>query len=163
MHRVRTEITNLKAQAQVSAKTIADLSAQNEELAKSKADFEERYEAAKVHRECAEQNQEKLRQQLVSKDRDMASKDAEILELQCRLRESQEKVDSLEIDLEAEKQKAESVVEARKVSQAALDVAYDNYAEVQAVVEHLVNDSEWLQQYGIAYVANAVLNSVELD
>ncbi|KAJ0789447.1 hypothetical protein HanPI659440_Chr05g0203661 [Helianthus annuus] len=123
MHRVRTEITNLKAQAQVSAKTIADLSAQNEELAKSKADFKERYEAAKVHRECAEKNQEELRQQLVSKDRDMAGKDAEILELQCRLRELQEKVDSLEIDLEAEKQKAESVVEARKVSQAALDVA----------------------------------------
>ncbi|MFS7904542.1 hypothetical protein Hanom_Chr01g00037331 [Helianthus anomalus] len=73
-----------------------------------------------------------------------------------------EKVVSLEIDLEVEKQKAESAVEVRKVSQAALDVAQDNYAEVQSVVELLVNNSEWLRQYGIAHVANAVLNSVEL-
>ncbi|MFS7938199.1 hypothetical protein Hanom_Chr05g00436581 [Helianthus anomalus] len=40
----------------------------------------------------------------------MAGKDAEIAELQCRMRESQEKVDSLEINLEAGKQKAESAV-----------------------------------------------------
>ncbi|MFS7964017.1 hypothetical protein Hanom_Chr08g00745151 [Helianthus anomalus] len=95
------------ALAQVSTKTIADLSSQNEELTKSKTDFEERYEAAKMHRERAEQNQEELRQLLVSKDRDMAIKDVEISELKHRLRESQEKVDSLEIDIEAEMQKAE--------------------------------------------------------
>ncbi|KAM0009888.1 hypothetical protein Hdeb2414_s0007g00239571 [Helianthus debilis subsp. tardiflorus] len=93
----------------------------------------------------------------------MAGKDAEIAELQHCLRESQDKVDSLEIDLEAEKQKAKSAVEARKVSQAALDVAQDNYAEVQLVVKPLVNNSKWLRQYEIAHVANAVLNSVGLD
>ncbi|MFS7955650.1 hypothetical protein Hanom_Chr07g00645111 [Helianthus anomalus] len=45
----------------------------------------------------------------------------------------------------------------------ALDVAQDNYVEVQSVVEPLVKTSEWLQQYGIVNVANAVLNFLELD
>ncbi|MFS7950427.1 hypothetical protein Hanom_Chr07g00583071 [Helianthus anomalus] len=43
MFAARNEITNLKARV--------------EELTKSEADFEERYEAAKVHRERAEMNQ----------------------------------------------------------------------------------------------------------
>ncbi|MFS7965395.1 hypothetical protein Hanom_Chr09g00761771 [Helianthus anomalus] len=48
----------------------------------------------------------------------------------------------------AEKLKSKSAKEARKVSQAALDVAQDNYAEVRAIVEPLV--------------ANSILNSIEL-
>ncbi|KAJ0800819.1 hypothetical protein HanPI659440_Chr03g0109661 [Helianthus annuus] len=78
----------------------------------------------------------------------MAGKDVDIAELNRRLRESNEalevekqKVESLEIDLDAEKLKSESAEEARKVTQAYLDVAQDNYAEV----------------------ANSVLNSIELD
>ncbi|MFS7944139.1 hypothetical protein Hanom_Chr06g00508571 [Helianthus anomalus] len=135
----------------------------NEDLIKSKADFDERYEAAKVHRERAEQNQEELRQQLIPKDKDMVGKDAEIAEFLRRLHESTEKVDSLEIDFQAENKKAENAIEACKFCQAALDVAQDNYPEVQSVVVPLVNNSEWLQQYRIANVANAVLNFVELD
>ncbi|KAJ0821503.1 hypothetical protein HanPSC8_Chr16g0721001 [Helianthus annuus] len=166
---------------------ITNLTARVEELTKSKADFEERYEAAKVHRERAEKNQvrvasicaeqineierlnnllsvqEELKQQLVSKDRDMAGKDVENAELKHPLRESQGKAESLEIDLEAEKQKAETADEARKVTQVALDIAQDNYAEVQSTFEPLVNNLEWLQQYGVAHAANAVLNSIELD
>ncbi|MFS7955649.1 hypothetical protein Hanom_Chr07g00645101 [Helianthus anomalus] len=57
MYSSRNEITNLKAQAGVSAKTIAELSTQDEDLTKSKADMEEWFEAAKVHREHMEQNQ----------------------------------------------------------------------------------------------------------
>ncbi|MFS7950296.1 hypothetical protein Hanom_Chr07g00581601 [Helianthus anomalus] len=120
MHRAHTEITNLKAQAQVSAKTIVDLSAP------------------------------KSWQQLVSKDRDMTGKDAEIAELKRRLRESQEKVDSLEIDLEAEN-KAESAIESRNVSQAALDVAPDNYAKMQPIVEP-IDPRALSQQLGVVAV-----------
>ncbi|KAF5813807.1 hypothetical protein HanRHA438_Chr03g0113981 [Helianthus annuus] len=81
----------------------------------------------------------------------MAGKDVDIAELNRRLRESNEalevekqKVESLEIDLDAEKLKSESAEEARKVTQAYLDVAQDNYAEVQATVEPFVNNLEWL-------------------
>ncbi|MFS7967036.1 hypothetical protein Hanom_Chr09g00781001 [Helianthus anomalus] len=152
MHHACNEITKLKLQAQASTKTIVDLRAQNEELTKSKADLEERYEAAKVHRE------RRVEATIFSKDRNMEGKDLEIAEFKRRLRESQEKVDSLEIDVEAEKERAESAIEAHNVFQAALDVAWDNYTEIQSV-----NNSECLQQYGISYVANAFLNSVELD
>ncbi|MFS7950428.1 hypothetical protein Hanom_Chr07g00583081 [Helianthus anomalus] len=53
----------------------------------------------------------------------MAGKVVENAELKCRLRESQERAESLEIDLEAEKLKAKSADKAHKVIQAALDVA----------------------------------------
>ncbi|MFS7892063.1 hypothetical protein Hanom_Chr00s000494g01646021 [Helianthus anomalus] len=94
----------------------------------------------------------------------MAGKDVEIAELKRRLCESQEKVDSLEIDFKVEKLRADGAVEAREISQ-------DNYAEIQSTVEPLVNNLEWLQQYGIAhisyllflFVANAMLNLAELD
>ncbi|KAJ0604787.1 hypothetical protein HanRHA438_Chr02g0067441 [Helianthus annuus] len=114
--------------------------------------------------------QVELEEQLVSKDRDKVGKDVEIAELQRRLRESENepeaekrKAESLEIDLEAERIKSESAEEASKVIQAALDVAQDNYDEVQATVEPFVNNLEWLQQYGIVHAANSVLNSIELD
>ncbi|KAJ0607249.1 hypothetical protein HanHA89_Chr03g0094411 [Helianthus annuus] len=127
MFDARTKITNLNARV--------------EELTRSKVEFEERYEATKVYRKRAEMNQEELKQQLFSNDRDMARKDVEYAELKHYLRESQEKVESLEIDLEAEKQKTKATDEVRKFTQEALDVAQDNYAEF----------------------ANAVLNSIELD
>ncbi|MFS8025218.1 hypothetical protein Hanom_Chr16g01472391 [Helianthus anomalus] len=112
MFSAHTKITNLKARV--------------EELTKSEADFKERYEKAKSHREHVEG-------------------------------------ESLEIDLTAERVKAESAEEARKVSQAALNVAQDNYAEVQATIEPLINNLDWLQNYGIAHIMNSILNSIELD
>ncbi|KAJ0540799.1 hypothetical protein HanRHA438_Chr09g0377341 [Helianthus annuus] len=129
----------------------------------------------RTHRTCLEQEneiqkltsqllaEEELKKQLVSKDRDMAGKDAEIVELQRHLRESQEKNKSLKVDLEVERVTAETAEEAHKVSQAGLNVAQENYAQTQSMIEPLVNNSEWLQHYGIAYAANAVLNSIELD
>ncbi|MFS7920977.1 hypothetical protein Hanom_Chr03g00231201 [Helianthus anomalus] len=60
MYSTRNEITNLKAHAEISAKTITDLSAQNENLTRSHDDLEERFEVAKVHRERAEQNQVRI-------------------------------------------------------------------------------------------------------
>ncbi|MFS7899016.1 hypothetical protein Hanom_Chr00s040564g01774271 [Helianthus anomalus] len=96
----RTEITNLKAHV--------------EELTKSEMDFKVRYEEARSHRERVEE------QQLIIKDKDLAGKDVEIGELKRHLRESLEalevdkqKCESLEIDLEAEKSKSESIEEAR--------------------------------------------------
>ncbi|MFS7918914.1 hypothetical protein Hanom_Chr03g00206781 [Helianthus anomalus] len=71
----------------------------------------------------------------------MAGKDVENAELKNRLCESQEKVESLEIDLEAEKHKIKAADEVRKLTQEALDVAQISYAEF----------------------ASAVLNSIELD
>ncbi|KAJ0521228.1 hypothetical protein HanIR_Chr10g0468451 [Helianthus annuus] len=71
-----TEITNLKARV--------------EELTKSEADFKERYEGAKLHRERVEFLQVELEQKLIIKDKDMAGKDRETAELKSRLRESQE-------------------------------------------------------------------------
>ncbi|MFS8025215.1 hypothetical protein Hanom_Chr16g01472351 [Helianthus anomalus] len=79
---VHTEITNLKARV--------------EELTKSEADFKERYEKAKSHREHVE-------------------------------------------------------------------ILHDNYAEVQATIEPLINNLDWLQNYGIAHIANSILNSIELN
>ncbi|KAM0069572.1 hypothetical protein Hdeb2414_s0001g00003191 [Helianthus debilis subsp. tardiflorus] len=60
----------------------------------------------------------------------------------------------------AEKVKAETAEEACKVSQTALNVAQENYAEVQSTVEPLITDLGWLQHYGIA---NSILNDTELD
>ncbi|KAJ0744787.1 hypothetical protein HanPI659440_Chr10g0391631 [Helianthus annuus] len=103
--------------------------------------------------------QVELEQKLIVKDKDLAGKDVEIAELKRRLRESQEmleaekqKGESLEIDLTTERVKAESAEEARKVSQAALNVAQDNYAEVQSTVEPLINNLDWLQNYGIVHM-----------
>ncbi|MFS7966201.1 hypothetical protein Hanom_Chr09g00771071 [Helianthus anomalus] len=105
-----------------------------------------------------------------SKDKDLAGKDVEIAELQRRMRKAQEnleaekqKSDSLEINLAAEKVKAETAEEARKVSQAALNVTQDNFSEVQATVEPLITDLGWLQHYGAAHIENSILYADELD
>ncbi|KAJ0871806.1 hypothetical protein HanRHA438_Chr11g0516621 [Helianthus annuus] len=104
-----TEITNLKARVDA--------------LTKSDADFKEKYEEAKLHRERVDVLEVELSQKLIDKDKDLACKDVVIAELQRRLRESQEALEvekqrgeSLEIDLAAEKVKAETTEEARKVS-----------------------------------------------
>ncbi|MFS7919382.1 hypothetical protein Hanom_Chr03g00212061 [Helianthus anomalus] len=88
---------------------------------------------------------EELKQELASKDRDLSGKDVEIAELKCRLREFQDKSESLEIDLAAEKVCADTADDTRNVAMTTLNVVQDNSNEVQAMV------------------ANAILNSVELD
>ncbi|MFS7912594.1 hypothetical protein Hanom_Chr02g00131791 [Helianthus anomalus] len=151
MFAAHTEITNLKARV--------------EELKKSEPDYKDKYEEAKSHRERVE-----LSQQIISKYKDLADKDVEIAELQGHLREVHEtleaerrKSDSLEINLAAEKVKAETMEEAHKVRQVALNVAQENDVEVQSKVEPLITDLGWLQHYGVAYVANSILNATELD
>ncbi|KAF5803079.1 hypothetical protein HanRHA438_Chr06g0276261 [Helianthus annuus] len=126
---------------------IMNLKARIKELKKSEADYKDKYEEAKSHRERVEVLQVELSQQIISNDKDLADKDVEIVELKNRLHEAQEnleserqKSDSLEIDLAAEKVKAETVEEARKVSQAALNFAQENYAEVQSTVDPLITD-----------------------
>ncbi|KAM0041028.1 hypothetical protein Hdeb2414_s0011g00361431 [Helianthus debilis subsp. tardiflorus] len=44
-----------------------------------------------------------------------------------------------------------------------MNVAQDNYVEVQATVEPFINDLGWLQHYGVAHIANSILNANELD
>ncbi|KAJ0434628.1 hypothetical protein HanOQP8_Chr17g0669031 [Helianthus annuus] len=118
----------------VARTKITNLEAQVEGLKKSEADFRDRYEEARSHIEHVE-----------------------ILEAE------RQKTDSLEIDLAAEKVKAEIAEEACKVSLTALNVAQENYAEVQSTVEPLLFDHEWMQNFGIAHIANSILNSTELD
>ncbi|KAM0041292.1 hypothetical protein Hdeb2414_s0011g00364661 [Helianthus debilis subsp. tardiflorus] len=139
---------------------IIHLEAQVEGLKKSEADFKERYEEAKSHREHVEVD---LNAKILSKDRDLAGKDAKIVELKRRLREAQEgleaeqqKNESMETDLAAEKVKANTAKEARKIGLSALNVYQTNYAEAQSIVDTLLADSEWMQHHRVAYVAAAL-------
>ncbi|MFS7929376.1 hypothetical protein Hanom_Chr04g00331821 [Helianthus anomalus] len=90
----------------------------------------------------------------VLRDRDLAGKDVEIAELKRRLFEAQEKNESLEIDLIAEKVKADTAEEARKAAEearkiniSALNDAQTNYAEAQTIVDTLLSDSEWMREH----------------
>ncbi|MFS7936591.1 hypothetical protein Hanom_Chr05g00417351 [Helianthus anomalus] len=95
--------------------------------------------------------------QIVNKSKDLAAKDVEIAELKRRLFEAHEKSESLEIDLAAEKVKADTAEEARKaaeearnISTSALNVAQNNYVEAQSIVDMLVSKSEWMRNHGVA-------------
>ncbi|MFS7953663.1 hypothetical protein Hanom_Chr07g00621281 [Helianthus anomalus] len=112
------------------------------------ASLKDKYEEAKSDRERAE---------ILSKDRDLAGKDAEIAELKHKLFEAQEKNDSLEIDLAAEKVKVDTAKEARKISTSALNVAQTNYVEAQTIVDSLLSDSEWMREHGVATLDIAVV------
>ncbi|KAF5814178.1 hypothetical protein HanXRQr2_Chr03g0107851 [Helianthus annuus] len=149
MFAARTKITNLEAEVA--------------SLKKSEAAFKEKYKEANSQGERVEVE---LNTQVLSKDRDLAGKDAEIADLKRRLFEAQEKNESLEIDLAAEKVKADTAEEARKaaeearkISISALNVAKTNYAEAQSIVDSLISDSEWMQNHGIAYVSTYCLLS----
>ncbi|KAJ0809883.1 hypothetical protein HanPI659440_Chr01g0020341 [Helianthus annuus] len=102
MFAVRTENSNLKARV--------------EELKKSEADYKDKYEEAKSHRERVE-----------------------ILQVKAKTAEA-----------------------AHKVSHAALNMAQENYAEVQSTVEPLITDLGWMQHYGVVHIANTILNVTEL-
>ncbi|KAJ0433704.1 hypothetical protein HanIR_Chr17g0873221 [Helianthus annuus] len=93
-----------------------------------------------------------LKAQISNKDKYLVAKDVEIAELKRRLQEQVDKSESLEIDLEAERSKAASAEEAkqkaeeaRAISSSGLNVAQNNYAEVQGIM------------------AKSILNAVELD
>ncbi|KAF5813905.1 hypothetical protein HanXRQr2_Chr03g0104291 [Helianthus annuus] len=111
-----------------------------------------------------------LKAQLSGKNKDLTVKDVEIAELKRRLQEQVNKSESLEIDLEAEKGKVASVEEAmqkaeeaRNVSTSALNVAKNNYSEVQGIVDTLASEAEWMRGRGIILMANSILNASELD
>ncbi|MFS7931560.1 putative intermediate filament, rod domain, coil 1B [Helianthus anomalus] len=107
---------------------------------------------------------------VANKDKDLAAKDVEIAELKRRLFEAHDKNESLEIDLEAERVKADTAEEAKKKAEeardfntSALNVAQNNYAEAQSFVDTLVSESEWMRGRGVAAIANSILNANELD
>ncbi|MFS7912977.1 hypothetical protein Hanom_Chr02g00136241 [Helianthus anomalus] len=111
-----------------------------------------------------------LNAQIVSKNIDLASKDAEIAELKRRLFEVHEKNESLEIDLAAEKVKADTTEEPRKaaeeacqISTSALHVAQTNYSEAQSIVDTLISKSEWMHNHGVVAVASSILNATGLE
>ncbi|KAF5756858.1 hypothetical protein HanPI659440_Chr17g0694561 [Helianthus annuus] len=114
--------------------------------------------------------QAELNVRVESKDKDLAAKDVEIAELKRRLFEAHDKNKSLEIDLEAERVKVETAEEAKKkaeeardISTSALNVAQNNYAEAQTIVDTLVSESEWMRSRGVVVIANSILNATELD
>ncbi|KAJ0484983.1 hypothetical protein HanHA89_Chr14g0563001 [Helianthus annuus] len=152
----RSKITDLKAE-------IATLKGKVEEVQADK----ERVEA-------------ELNARVENSDKDLATKDVEIAELKRRLFEAHEKNESLEIDLEAERVKVETAEEAKKkaeeardISTFALNVAQNNYAETQTIVDTLVSEFEWMRSRGAAaasfscfalgFIANSILNATELD
>ncbi|KAF5804077.1 hypothetical protein HanXRQr2_Chr05g0193031 [Helianthus annuus] len=144
----------------VARSRITDLEAQIATLTKKV----ENVEADKEHVEA------ELKAQLASRDKDLHAKDVEIAELKCRLREQTDKSESLEIDLEAEKVKAATAEEARQkaneardISTFALNVAQNNYAEAQSIVDTLVSESEWMRSRGAVLMANSILNASKLD
>ncbi|KAJ0716353.1 hypothetical protein HanPI659440_Chr13g0511691 [Helianthus annuus] len=140
MFTARTKITNLEAEV---------------------SSLKEKIKETKPDRECAE---------ILRKDRDLAGKDAEIAELKRRLFEVHEKNESLEIDLAAEKVKADTTQEAHKaaeeahqISTSALNVMQTNYSEAQSMVDTHISESEWMRNRGVVVVANSILNETELD
>ncbi|KAM0071735.1 hypothetical protein Hdeb2414_s0001g00028601 [Helianthus debilis subsp. tardiflorus] len=117
-----------------------------------------------------ERGEVELSAQVLNKNKDLAAKDVEIAELKRRLFKAHEKSESLEIDLAAEKVRADTAEEARKVAEegrnistSALNVAQNNYAEAQSIVDTLVSESEWMRNRGVAAAANSILNATELD
>ncbi|KAM0009294.1 hypothetical protein Hdeb2414_s0093g00789701 [Helianthus debilis subsp. tardiflorus] len=111
-----------------------------------------------------------LKARLTGKEKDLIAKDVEIDELKRRLRDQVDKSESLEIDLEAEKSKAGSAEEARQraeearnVSTSALNVAKNNYSEVQGIVDTLAAKAEWMRGRGVCLIANSIVNAGELD
>ncbi|MFS7952127.1 hypothetical protein Hanom_Chr07g00603271 [Helianthus anomalus] len=66
------------------------------------------------------------------------------------------KIESLEIDLEAERIKAATAEvakhkadEARDIRTSALNVAQNNYAEAQSIVHTLTSEVEWMRDRGV--------------
>ncbi|KAJ0591846.1 hypothetical protein HanHA300_Chr03g0078031 [Helianthus annuus] len=139
---------------------ITDLEAQNATLTK-------KVEGVEADKERVEAE---LKAKVASKEKDLHAKDVEIAELKRRLREQTDKSESLEIDLEAEKVKAATAEEAkqwadeaRDISTSTLNVAQNNYAEAQSIVDKLVSESEWMRNRGVVLMANSILNASELD
>ncbi|KAM0007660.1 hypothetical protein Hdeb2414_s0136g00808861 [Helianthus debilis subsp. tardiflorus] len=135
MYAARSRITDLEAQ-------IATLKGKVEEVEAEKA----RVEA-------------ELNAQVANKDKNLAAKDVEIAEFKHRLFEAHDKNESLEIDLEAERVKAATAEEAkqradeaRDISTSTLNVAQNNYAEAQSIVDTLVSETEWMHTRGVAAV-----------
>ncbi|MFS8024570.1 hypothetical protein Hanom_Chr16g01464771 [Helianthus anomalus] len=169
MHRARTEISNLKVQRSPLPRLSHTLVSKTKILPRLMLIFKQ--SLRKPNHIANVQNKkrfEEFRKQIVSKDRDMACKDAEIAELTRRLLESQDKTEYFKVDLEAEKKRVDGVVEAHDISQAALNVAQDNDAEIQSTIEALevgVVATIWDHACKslLLSVANAVLNSIELN
>ncbi|KAJ0430816.1 hypothetical protein HanHA300_Chr17g0673371 [Helianthus annuus] len=128
MYAARNKITDLEAQITTLTKKVKDVGADKEHV------------------------EAELKAQVASKDKDLHAKDVEIAELKRRLREQTDKSESLEIDLEAERVKAataeeakQKADEAREISTSALNVAQNNYAEAQSIVDTLVSEAEWMR------------------
>ncbi|KAM0061670.1 hypothetical protein Hdeb2414_s0004g00138891 [Helianthus debilis subsp. tardiflorus] len=135
MYAARTKITNLEAQV---------------------ATLKGKVEEAQADRERVEVE---LSARIVNKDKDLSVKDVEIAELKHRLFEAHEKSESLEINLETERVRADTAEEAKKavieacdISTSTLNVAQNNYAEAQSIVDTLVSESEWMRNRGVAAV-----------
>ncbi|MFS7975861.1 hypothetical protein Hanom_Chr10g00885631 [Helianthus anomalus] len=120
-------------------------------LSKERAEWKEKVEDVEADKEHVEAD---LRAQVVSKDKELHAKDNE----------------SLEIDLEAERVKAATAEEAKQkaeeaqdISTSALNLAQNNYAEAQGIVDKLVSESEWMRNRGVVLIANSILNASEMD
>ncbi|KAM0040740.1 hypothetical protein Hdeb2414_s0012g00397621 [Helianthus debilis subsp. tardiflorus] len=147
------EICNKDNQRMYAARAkITDLETQNSTLMKKVEDFEADKERAEAE----------LKAQVASKDKDLHAKDVETAELKRRLCEQTDKSESLEIDLEAEWVKAaiaeeanQKADEAHDISISALNVAQNNYAEAQSIIDTLASEAEWMRGIGNAFELDA--------
>ncbi|KAJ0749636.1 hypothetical protein HanLR1_Chr05g0172331 [Helianthus annuus] len=119
----------------VARSKITDLEAQIATLTKKVEDVG----ADKEHVEA------ELQAQVASRDKDLVANDAERVKVATA---------------EEAKQRAK---EARDIITFALNVAQNNYAEAQGIVDTLVSEAEWMRSRGVALMANSFLNSSELD
>ncbi|KAM0057755.1 hypothetical protein Hdeb2414_s0005g00162141 [Helianthus debilis subsp. tardiflorus] len=96
--------------------------------------------------------------------------EAQIATLKKKVEDVEADKELAEIDIEAERVKAATTEEAkqradeaRDISTFALNVAQNNYAEAQSIVDTLVYKSEWMRNRGVVLIANSILNASELD
>ncbi|KAJ0693803.1 hypothetical protein HanPI659440_Chr15g0601431 [Helianthus annuus] len=91
-------------------------------------------------------------------------------ELNARIENKDKELAAKDIDLDAERVKAETAEEAKKkakeardISTSALNVAQNDYAEAETIVDTLVSESKWMRSRGVAVIANSILIATELD
>ncbi|KAM0064202.1 hypothetical protein Hdeb2414_s0003g00100101 [Helianthus debilis subsp. tardiflorus] len=98
---------------------------------------------------------------------------AKITDLEAQNATLTKKVEDFEADkerFEAKRVKAATTEEAkqrtndvRDISTSALNVAQNNYAKSQGIVDALVSEAEWIRGRGVVLMANSILNASELD
>ncbi|KAM0064619.1 hypothetical protein Hdeb2414_s0003g00105121 [Helianthus debilis subsp. tardiflorus] len=85
------------------------------------------------------------------------------VELSARIMNKDKDLAAKDVRADTAEEVRRAAEEACNISTSALNVAQNNYAEAQSIVDTLVSESEWVRNHGVAVVANSILNAIELD